>query len=143
MAQLLLKIITPDAIIHEELVDQVSIPTTEGEITVLPEHVPLITLIGKGDIIAVKDGEHIPFLVMGGFARIDGGEVTIMADTAQHVDHITSAETIEAAERRAHELQTQKQNEEDVDFEHFESELERSILLARLGNKWKTRDYRK
>jgi F-type H+-transporting ATPase subunit epsilon len=143
MAQLLLKIITPDAIIHEELVDQVSIPTTEGEITVLPEHVPLITLIGKGDIIAVKNGEHIPFLVMGGFARINGGEVTIMADTAQHVDHITSAEVIAAAELRAHEIQTQIQNEEDVNFEHFESELERNILLARLGNKWQTRDYRK
>ncbi len=143
MATLLLKIITPDAIVHEEQVDQVSIPTTEGEITVLPHHIPLITLIGKGDIVALKDGEHVPFLVSGGFARIDGAEVTIMADTAHHVDAITTAEAIAAAEERAVELQKKFENEEEVDFEHFESSLERQVLIAKLGNKWKTRDYRK
>ncbi len=140
---LLLKIITPDAIIHEEEVDQVSLPTSEGEITILPEHVPLITLIGKGDIVATKNGEHIPFLVMEGFARIDGMTVTVMADTAQHIDTITSAEIIAAAEQRAIDLRHQKEHEEDVDFEHFESSLEKEMLVAKLGNKWKTRNYRK
>jgi F-type H+-transporting ATPase subunit epsilon len=140
---LLLTIITPDAVIHEEQVDQVTIPTTEGEITVLPEHVALVTLMGKGDIVAVKDGEHIPFLVSGGFARIDGETVTIMADTAHHIDLIATAEAIAAAEQRAADLQHQFENEEDVDFEHFESGLEKELLIAKLGNKWKTRGYRK
>lgn len=143
MAQLLLKIITPEAVIHEELVDQVTLPPTEGEVTVLPEHIPLVTLIGKGDIVALEKGASIPFLVMGGFARIDGTQVTVMADAAEHVDAITSTERIAEAEARAEELQKQKDNEEDVNFEHFEAELERSILLAKLGNKWKGRDYRK
>lgn len=140
---ILLKIITPDAIIHEEPVDQVTLPTTEGEITVLPGHISLITLISKGDIVAVRNTEHIPFLVMGGFARINGDEVTVMADVAHHVDTIVSTETIEAAQRRAAELQLAFERQEHVDFEHFETALERALLTVKLGDKWRSRTYRK
>ena len=52
--QLKLKIITPERLILEEIVDQVSLPTENGEITVLPDHIPLITSLLSGDIVALS-----------------------------------------------------------------------------------------
>ena len=69
LKQLKLKIITPERLILEEMVDQVSIPTTLGEITVLPDHIPLITGLLSGDIVAVVSGEHVPMAVVGGVFR--------------------------------------------------------------------------
>ena len=51
--QLKLKIVTPERLILEEMVDQVTLPTTLGEITVLPEHIPLIAGLASGDVVAV------------------------------------------------------------------------------------------
>lgn len=144
--QLKLKVVTPEKLILEELVDGVTIPTTEGEITILPEHIPLVATIASGDIVAIKDGEHIPMEVVGGFIETkkegDITEITILADFAEHVSNITLAE-IEKAKARAEELKKQAENNEIVDFEHFESELERSLNRIKIANKWRTKKYRK
>ena len=144
--QLKLKVVTPEKLILEESVDGVTIPTTEGEITILPDHIPLVATIASGDIVAIKDGEHIPMEVVGGFieTKKEGGitEVTILADFAEHVSLITEAE-IEKAKARALELKKQAENNEIVDFEHFESELERSLNRIKIADKWRTRKYRK
>ena len=147
--QLKLKIVTPEKLILEELVDSVTIPTTEGEITILPDHIPLVATIASGDIVAIKDGEHIPMEVVGGFIETKKiadnenslTEVTILADFAEHVSLITEAE-IEKAKARAEELKKQAENNEIVDFEHFESELERSLNRIKIADKWRTRKYR-
>jgi len=150
--QLQLKIVTPEKLILEELVDQVTVPTTEGEITILPDHIPLIAPIASGDVVAMSSGEYIPMAVTGGFVetkkipQADGKgeltEVTILADFAQNVANITEAE-IEKAKARADELRKQAENNEVVDFEHFESELERSLNKVKIADKWRTRKYRK
>jgi F-type H+-transporting ATPase subunit epsilon len=151
--QLQLKIVTPEKLILEELVDQVTIPTTEGEITILPDHVPLIATISSGDIVAVSDGEHIPMAVVGGFVETknpysetgkDGDltTVTILADFAEHVSNISEVE-IEKAKAKAEQLRKQAENNEIVDFEHFETELERSLNHVKIADKWRTKKYRK
>ncbi|HLP86261.1 MAG TPA: ATP synthase F1 subunit epsilon [Candidatus Paceibacterota bacterium] len=144
--QLKLKIATPEKLILEELVDSVTIPTTEGEITILPDHIPLIATIKSGDIVAISNGEHIPMEVVGGFAETkkegEMTEVTILADFAEHVS-LVSEEEIEKAKARAEELRKQAENNEVVDFEHFETELERSLNRIKIADKWRTRKYRK
>ena len=144
--KLQLKIVTPEKLILEELVDSVTIPTTEGEITILPDHVPLIASIASGDIVAIKDKEHIPMEVVGGFVETkknnDMTEVTILADFAEHLSLISDVE-IEKAKARAEELRKQAENNEIVDFEHFETELERSLNRVKIADKWRTRKYRK
>lgn len=138
MRHTLLKIITPEKLVHEEEVDSVTIPTTEGYITVLPGHVPLVVSIGKGDIVAHKDGQNIPFVVVGGFVQVLGDEVAVMADFATTIDE----KEVEKAKARAEELKRKFDNKEIVDFEHFESELERSLVHINIGDKWRTRAYR-
>src|ERR1700759_2665945 len=68
--QLKLKIVTPERLILEETVDHVSVPTTLGEITILPEHIPLITELASGDVVAFSRGEHIPVAIVGGFVEV-------------------------------------------------------------------------
>ena len=144
--QIKFKIVTPERLVLEEMVDQVSLPTTEGEITVLPDHIPLISGLASGDVVAVINGEHVPMAVVGGFVEVkqnDGAtEVAVLADFAEHISEI-SDEKIAQAKARAGELKKQLENKEHVDFEHFEAELERSLTRVKIADKWRTRKYRK
>ena len=145
--QLKLRIITPERLILEEMVDQVSLPTTLGEITVLPEHIPLITSLASGDIVAFVKGEHVPMAVVGGFIEVKKNEegmteVAVLADFAEHVSELAD-EKIEKAKARAEELKKLMTDKEHVDFEHFETELERSLTRVKIADKWRTRKYRK
>lgn len=145
--QIKLKVLTPERLILEELVDEVIIPTTEGEIAVLPNHIPIIAGLKSGDVVGVVNGEHVPMAVVGGFVEVKNGpdgqtEVAILADFAEHVGELTD-EAIERAHARAAELRKQAEDNEVVDFEHFESELERSITRIKIADKWRTKKYRK
>ena len=147
LKQLKLKIITPERLILEEMVDQVSIPTTLGEITVLPDHIPLITGLLSGDIVAVVSGEHVPMAVVGGVLEVKQDKngitnVAILADFAEHISEL-SEEKITQAKIRAEELKKQMENKEHIDFEHFESELERSLTRIKIADKWRLKKYRK
>ncbi len=147
MKQLKLKIITPERLILEEMVDQVSLPTTLGEITVLPNHIPLITGLSSGDIVALSAGEHVPMAVVGGFVEVKQDEnditnVAVLADFAEHVSEL-SEEKIEAAKKKAEELKKQMENKEVVDYEHFAAELERSLTRVKIADKWRAKKYRK
>jgi len=142
-----LKVVTPERLILEEFVDQVSLPTTGGELTILPKHIPIIIRLKVGDIVAVIDGEYAPMAVAGGFLEVKNGvdgmtEVVVLADFAEHVGEL-SDEKVDQAKARALELKKQMDNKEVVNFEHFESELERSLTRVKIADKWRTRKYRK
>jgi F-type H+-transporting ATPase subunit epsilon len=68
--QLKLKIVTPEKLILEDMVDQVTVPTTEGEITILPDHIPLIAGLNSGDVVAIVSDENVPMAVVGGFIEV-------------------------------------------------------------------------
>jgi F-type H+-transporting ATPase subunit epsilon len=145
--QIKLKVVTPERLVLEELVDEVLIPTTEGEIGVLPGHIPLIAGLASGDVVAIIKGEQVPMAVVGGFVEVknslDGQtEVAILADFAEHITELTD-EAIEKAKARSEELKKQMDSNEIVDFEHFESELERSLTRIKIADKWRTKKYRK
>lgn len=145
--QLKLKIVTLERLVLEEMADQVSLPTTEGEITILPDHIPLIAGLLAGDVVAITNGEYVPLAVAGGFVEVKKGEngateVAVLADFAEHVSDLTE-DKIEQAKKKSEELKKQLENKEVVDFEHFEAELERSLTRVKIADKWRTRKYRK
>lgn len=142
-----LRVVTPEKLVLEELVESVTLPTKNGEITILPDHIPLIVELASGDIVALVEGEHIPMAVVGGFIEVKNNEsqqteVVVLADFAEHIAHISDV-VIGIAKARAEELRRQAENKEIVDFEHFETELERSLTRIRVADKWKNRKYRK
>ena len=135
-----LKLITPEKTVFEGTFDHVTIPTTEGEIGVYPEHVALVTLLASGDIVGYTNNEPHPFTVVGGSVTIEHNIITVLADFAEHVS--VSLDQIETARARAAELMKQKENAETVDFEALESELERSLTRVKVADKWKNKKYR-
>lgn len=142
-----LKIVTPEKLILEELVEHVSLPTKEGEITILPNHIPLIAPLASGDIVAMISGEYLPVAVVGGFVEVKNNEtgqtdVAVLADFAEHVSAI-SDDVIAKAKAQAEELRKQALNKEVVDYEHFAAELERSLTRVKIADKWKNKKYRK
>ena len=149
--QIKLKIITPEKLIFDELVDQVSLPTVNGEITILSDHIPLIVDLSAGDIVAVKNNEDIPFVVVGGFVEIKNDEnqdnnkiteVAVLADFAETVLDL-SDDIIAEAKARAEKLKTEMDSKELVDFERLETELARSLTRIKIADKWRIKKYRK
>lgn len=136
-----LKIITPERIVLDEAVDLVTLPTTEGEITILPDHIPLISTLASGDVVAKVGDEYIPMAVSGGFIEVAGNVVKVLADFAEHVSEITD-DAVSKAKARADEIMKMKHNAEDVDFEQYETELERSLTRVKIADKWKRKKYR-
>jgi F-type H+-transporting ATPase subunit epsilon len=99
-ATLKLEIVTPDAKTYSEDVEMVTLPGVEGEMGIYPQHVPLLTQIVPGEIIAHRQG-HDDFLAVGeGFVEITGERVAIMTDMAARAENIDEAKA-EDARRRA------------------------------------------
>ncbi len=88
MSILKLKIITPKKLVKEEEAESISVPTASGEITILPHHTNLFSLMVEG-IVKVKKKEREEFLsVGGGYVQTDGEKVVILVSRAYGQDQI-------------------------------------------------------
>ena len=98
---LILEIVTPEARVYSETVDTVVIPTVEGEIGILPGHIPLVTQVGAGELRATKGGVTELLIVGGGFAQVTGEKVSVLADSAieeEKIDPNAAADALKRAE---------------------------------------------
>src|SRR5580698_629303 len=108
-----LEIITPEAKTYSDDVDMVTLTGGEGEMGILPQHMPLMTQLIAGEIIAQKGGETIFLAVGDGFVQVTGERVSILTDMAIRAENIDEA-AAEAARKRAEERLAQKLSEEDA-----------------------------
>ena len=69
-SELQLKIVSLKEVVYNDYVDSVTLPTKSGEITVLPNHAPLISHLAKGTIRAKSAGQQRPFEIDGGFMEV-------------------------------------------------------------------------
>ena len=122
---LLLRIITPERVFYENEVMMVEFNTTEGEIGVLPGHIPLTVIVKPGILdITEEDGDKVAAL-HAGFAEILPDRVTILAEIVEWPDEIDENRATAAKERaeaRLHERQS------DVDLARAEMALQRAIV---------------
>ena len=111
-ATLKLEIVTPDAKVFSDDVEMVTLPGVDGEMGIYPNHVPLMTQIAAGEIIARKAGQDY-FLAIGeGFVEIAGDHVSILADMAIRAENIDEAKA-EEARRRAEARLAENLNHEE------------------------------
>src|SRR5258708_16872248 len=96
MATIKLEIVTPEAKTYSEDVDMVTLTGTEGEMGILPQHMPLMTEVGGGEIIAKKGAETIFLAVGDGFVQVTGDKVSILTDMAILAENIDEAKAEEA-----------------------------------------------
>jgi F-type H+-transporting ATPase subunit epsilon len=94
-----LEIITPEAKVFSDDVEMVTLTGTEGEMGILPLHMPLMTQLVAGEIIARKDGQTIFLAVGDGFVQVTGDCVAILTDMAIKADDIDEAKAEQARQR--------------------------------------------
>ena len=107
-----LEIVTPEAKTYSEDVEMVTLPGVEGEVGILPMHVPLMTQIKAGELTVRKSGQDY-FLAIGeGFVEITADKVAIMTDMAIRAEQIDEAKAEEARKRAEARLQEKLTDEE-------------------------------
>ena len=109
-----LEIVTPEAMTFSDDVDMVTLPGAEGEMGVYPMHVPLMTRIVVGEIIARQKGRDIFLAVGDGFAQITGEKVSILTDMAMKADDIDETRAEEARRRAEARLSEKLGGEESA-----------------------------
>lgn len=135
MSSLQLKIVTPEGVVLDEAVAQVTLPVQEGEVTVLPEHVPYIGALQAGEaMIARADGTSQSFALSGGFVELDHDTLTILADTAERAEEIDIARA-EAAKKRAEELRNQAVSMGEEEYARVAAALEKELARIKVARK--------
>ena len=107
-----LEIVTPEAKTYSEDVEMVTLPGVEGEMGVLPQHVPLMTQIVPGEIIVRKEARDYFLAVGEGFVEITGERVAIMTDMAIRAENVDEAKAEEARHRAEARLAEKLDDEE-------------------------------
>lgn len=128
---------TPHGTTYQDEVEKVTIPTTSGQITVLPAHIPLITVLQPGAVIVHKEGQMVELAVSSGVAQIKpDSHVVLMADTAERAEDI-DVERAEQARKRAEELLAQAADQADVDFAYLQAKIQKELARTHVGNRWR------
>ena len=133
---LTLEIVTPEARVYSETVDTVVIPTVEGEVGILPGHIPLVAQLGAGELRATKGGKTELLVVGGGFLQVSGDKVSILADSAIEEQKIDE-HAVDAAMKRAEDTLKAKESLNPAEIERLEGVVR--FAVAQLGLKRKHR----
>jgi F-type H+-transporting ATPase subunit epsilon len=98
-----IKVISPDKVVVDEVVEEVILPSTTGQLGILSDHVPLLTALDIGVMRMRKEKSWSAIALMGGFAEIEANELTILvngAETSGEIDADVAREELVAAEDR-------------------------------------------
>jgi len=100
-----LEIVTPESKIYSEDVEMVTLPGSEGEAGINPNHVPLMTKVQAGEIVVSRDGNEEIVAIGEGFAEVTGEHVAILTDNAANSGDIDEAAAEQAKAKAEQRLQ--------------------------------------
>jgi len=100
-----LEIVTPESKIYSEDVEMVTLPGSEGEAGIYPNHVPLMTQVQAGEIVVSRDGNEEIVAIGEGFAEVTGEHVAILTDNAANSGDIDEAVAEQAKAKAEQRLQ--------------------------------------
>ena len=133
---LVLEIVTPAARVYSDTIDSVVIPTLEGEIGILPGHIPLLTQVDAGELRVMKGGKVEGLVVGAGFAQIAKDKVSVLTESAIEEEKIDE-NIVEEAMRRAEDALRGKESLEPAEIERLGGIVRFSV--AQLGVKRRRR----
>lgn len=136
MARLGFEIVTAERVVHSDEVDVVIAPSVDGQLSILPQHAPLMAMLQPGEIIVRKDGQELSLFVSGGFMEVIGNRVTVLADTAERADEIDSARAEEARKRAEERIALPLA---DIDNERARAAMMRSLMRLKVAEKRRRR----
>jgi F-type H+-transporting ATPase subunit epsilon len=130
-----LQLVTLTGTKFDDDVYEVVLPTLDGEIGVLPGHMPLISVATNG-VIAIRHQSNDPdwsrefFATNGGVIEVAGNQLRVIVDEADHANEINEAEA-EAAHQRAMQLKAEAKDE--VSLEHAQALIDRSAVRLQVA----------
>ncbi len=123
----------------EDGVDAVVAPGVQGELTVLPHHAPLLTMIKPGILRLIKGSDETDVAITGGFLEVKDDRVTILADAAERAEEI---DTVRAEEARRQAERTLEERGDTEELVAAAASLQRSLLRLRAAEKRRRRSTR-
>lgn len=132
------KIITPEKIVFDDLIDQATLPTAMGEITILPNHRSYISSIMPGELMLKKDGKEILLSVSGGFIEFNSNEFIILADTAERAEEI-DVKRAEEAKKRAEEIKERRIGMDEEEYARVAAAIQKESVRIRVAKKHHTK----
>ncbi len=131
-----LRFLTPEREVLKGQILRITLPTVEGEITILPDHQPLITALKAGEVIVeTKEKEIIPLAISGGLLKVDLKEVVVLADTAERAEEIDEKRAHEAKERAKKLLEEKRLTKEEI--AQALAKIEKELARLKVAKKWK------
>lgn len=128
-----LQIVTPERLLVDENVEEVTAPGTLGEFGVLPGHTPFLTSLGIGEVSYRKGALHRYLSIAWGYAEVGPDSVTILAEiaeTAEEIDRARAEQALRRAERRLAGGEG-----ENLDFERARAALQKALVRLQVASK--------
>jgi F-type H+-transporting ATPase subunit epsilon len=88
---LVVRVISPDQTVWDNAAEEVILPSTTGQLGILPGHAPLLTALDTGVMRVRVNKDWLPIALMGGFAEVENNEVTVLVNGAERGDTIDRA----------------------------------------------------
>jgi F-type H+-transporting ATPase subunit epsilon len=131
-----LEIVSPERRAFTDEVDMVVVPGIDGQLGILPNHTPLISALGIGELRIKKGGTEQSMLISGGFVEVRPDKVIVMADLAEHSEEIDEARAAEARRQAEAELEAAK---DPVDLARVRAALQTALMRERIATRRRTR----
>ncbi len=131
-----LKVITPRKVVIDKLVNSVSVPTADGEITILPHHAHLFSLLVEGIIKIKKDDNEDALAIGGGYLETNGKTVTVLVSRAYGQGEVDRDLTDKALEEAKHILSKSTDEKERAEAMTI---IRRSVIDSKLMKRRKAR----
>jgi F-type H+-transporting ATPase subunit epsilon len=131
--ELTLEIVTPEKMTFRGVVDEVTIPGTEGEFGVLKGHAPLLSSVDFGELSFLRDHAKTRYAVHSGYAEVTSSKVTVLVERAERADLIDLERAKRARERAEQRLA--KLSKEDSEFQKTRIALLRAITRMNVATK--------
>lgn len=134
MTKLHFQLVTPERTVLNEELDSLSCPTSLGQITILPGHIPLVANLVAGELIARTDHQEHNIAVTGGFIEVGGkDQVVALADAAEHHYEIDTQKAEEAVKRAQKAMTETKMSSEE--YAKVAASLNQSLTRLNIARK--------
>lgn len=137
-SKLLLQLVTPEKKTFEGEIDQVTLPTALGQITVLPNHMSIVSQLEPGELVVKRDSKETILASGYGFAEITGQQVSVLTDLAEEVADISEKEA-EEARKRAEDALKNKERLSSEEYAQVATALEKSLARLRVKRRHRTK----
>lgn len=125
-----LEVVSPDQTVINEHVDYVSLPGINGELGILPQHLPLLSVLTIGKLYYRQGASTYYAFIAGGFVEISSNKVTILTEAAERSKDIDISRAQKARERAEAYL---LKNVEDSDIKRAEAAIHRAIIRLEIS----------